>query len=96
MLPTSRTHPKLFKPNGRLKSQRFLKIYAPDFCWCTWFDLYLMAEQLDEDIDPFVFKVSLRMLLLKGWFIVKEDPSVPPSTSQGGKRRKLYLRIKNL
>jgi len=42
-----------------MKPKQFLKTLAPDFCWCTWHDLYLMYEQINEDICENSFAVAL-------------------------------------
>jgi hypothetical protein len=57
---------------------------APDFCWMTMKDLFLMAEQIDENVDWFSFKVKL--CRCKDWFHTR--PLHPPES--GGKLQ--YLR----
>lgn len=49
----------------------FFRLYAPDFCWCTKMELYLMAEQLWEEVDFEIFTVVLSQRKRDGLFITK-------------------------
>ena len=69
---------------------QFLRNVAPDFMWCTWHDLYLMYEQIDEDIDYQVFKQTLSYMKRCGYFVTKQ--STAPSWRNGPKPL-LYLRV---
>jgi len=52
----------------------FVREYAPDFCWCTMMDLFIMMEQIPhlEDIEHATFKQSVHYLRKKGWFDCKK------------------------
>jgi hypothetical protein len=74
--------------------KRLIITYAPDFCWCTAMDLFLMIEYLFEDVDFNSFKTTLSRLLANGYFIRREWPDNTPSpTGRQGKPPGLYLRI---
>lgn len=73
-----------------MKIQKFLLEYAPDFCWVTDFDLFLMAEQIDEDVCWFSFKQVLWQLKRKGYF--KTRTAQGPHHKSGPKGLE-YLRI---
>lgn len=73
----------------------FLTEYAPDFCWCTVHDLFLIAEQKFEDVEYYSFKVTLSELKKKGIFKHKADNSKYTRQTDGGTRNGLYLRIAN-
>jgi hypothetical protein len=55
----------------RSKIRQFLKTIAPDFMWCTARDLFLMMEQIDEDVDENSFMVVLSLLNRDGHFHTK-------------------------
>lgn len=44
----------------------FLRRLAPDFMWCTAFDLFVMYEQINEAIEWDCFKQSLHQLYNRG------------------------------
>ena len=71
---------------------KFLKNYAPDFCWCTGHDLFLLAEQEFEDIEYHSFVVTLSKLKKKGVFEYKPDNSKLERRTDRGTRGGLYLR----
>jgi len=64
---------------------KFIREFAPDFCWVTSFDLYLMAEIEFPDLDQNSFEVSLSGLVKSGLFHVKPY--------NHGSRKLLYLRV---
>ena len=45
---------------------KFLRTLAPTFCFCTWFDLFLMYEQIDEDAEEGSFRLIICLLQLFG------------------------------
>ncbi len=71
---------------------RFLKTLAPDFCWCSAHDLFVMAEQIPELEDtPWTsFRTTLYILKKAGWFTVKK---LDHGHVNGGRIGDLYLRI---
>lgn len=71
--------------------RKFLLTLAPDFCWCTAFDLLLMAEQIDEDVNTESFSVILSDLKRRGRFYYKSGPP----TGKRGYNPGLYLRRKS-
>ncbi len=74
----------------KMKLRYFFKDYAPDFMWCTAFDLFIMAEQIPclENTTDETFKVTLCNLTKRGWFITKRGPDYGIQ----GKSPRLYLR----
>lgn len=72
---------------------KFLKTYAPDFCWCSVYDLLLMIEQEPrfEDVTQESFKVTISILKKQGWFITKKNKYINPDKRSVGS---LYLRVK--
>ena len=75
--------------HGRLK-EVILDI-APDFCWCTSRDIYLMIEQEYEDIDWFSFRTCFGKLSRSGTFIKKDNPY---ESWDVGLAPPLYLRVR--
>ena len=73
--------------------REFLKTLAPDYCWVTAEDLYLMYEQINEDICPNSFKVSLCNMVKKGYFKMKPWP-MGYAHHTNSRRPMLYLRVK--
>lgn len=77
----------------------FLKAYAPDYCWCSAQDLYLMYETYTLDNDhphsPSFdnFNVTLSKLKSEGYFQTKPSP-YQTNNSRGKQYSDLYLRIK--
>lgn len=69
----------------------FLDKYAPKFCWMTAKDLFIMYEQINENIEEMNFYITLSRLKKKGWFHVK--PWSHPTKMRTGKPPSLYLRI---
>lgn len=67
-----------------MKICAFLRTIAPDFMWCSVFDMYLMYEQIDEDVEWYTFKETFHQLFRKGLFLSKPDAR--------SKKRKLYIR----
>lgn len=65
----------------------FLKTIAPDFMWCSVFDMYIMYEQIDEDVEWYTFKETFHQLFRRGLFLSKPDA--------GRTKRWLYLRKSN-
>lgn len=64
----------------------FLRKLAPEFMWCSVKDLFLMYEQINEDVDWFSFNQTFHYLYrVKGLFLSKPDPT--------SKHRWLYLKI---
>ena len=75
--------------------RKFLILYAPDFCWCSAYDLMIMMEQEShlEEVGEDSFKVTLSRLKNHGWFITKETTYRPDHNSHS-KIGCLYLRVK--
>ena len=78
----------------------FLRKLAPDFCYCTGFDLYLMYEQIYEDVDFSVFRGVLSKY--QHLFHIKQGTRVDSyrygdqfQQRTAGRRPKLYLRKSN-
>lgn len=68
---------------------KFLREYAPDFCWVSAFDLVLMAEQINEDVSEMSIRRTVSLLHLKGEFKIR-------SISDGTRGRKYqYLKVAN-
>jgi hypothetical protein len=52
----------------------FILNVTPTFCWCTRRDLFLMMEQLYEDVDESVFIVRFsKMVRAEHFFVKKAD-----------------------
>lgn len=79
------------KRGKRHLNRRFLEDLAPDFCWCSGKDLFLMMECLHEDVPEDSFKVTLHKMMREGIFITKPNPY---HESQRGLTGRLYLKIK--
>jgi len=73
----------------------FLKQYAPDFCWCSVYDLLLMIEQepLYEDVTHECLTVIVYQLKKEGLFITKKTIHRPKNQSRG-LIGELYLRVR--
>ena len=73
----------------------FLKKYAPDFCWCSAHDLFIMMEQVPEleDVTEGSFKVMLINLKKNGYFIIKKASWQDYAHSRYFKTGYLYLRV---
>lgn len=67
----------------------FLRHIAPDFMWCSVFDLFVMYEQLNWEIDFHSFRQLFHQLFRRGEFIRKPDERI---RGKGQGRRHLYLR----
>lgn len=65
---------------------RFLRECAPDFCWVSYRDLLLMAEQVFENVNENSLKQMLNRMAKRGEFFSRPSPLV----ARG--RAKLYLR----
>lgn len=74
---------------------KFLKTYAPNFCWCSAHDLLIMIEQelKYEDITENSFYVILSYLKKQGFFITKKTLYRPKHNSRSTIGN-LYLRVK--
>lgn len=73
----------------------FLRQFAPDFCWMTIQDLFLMAEQHDEMMDINSFSATVCRLHSLGVFVSRPWPhAIRDSNSTMGKRPRQYLRVK--
>ncbi len=70
----------------------FFRYVAPDFCWLTAKELFLMAEQIDEDIDENCFMVTLCNEARKGLFLARPWPH-PTADGGGGRPPRQYLRV---
>lgn len=82
-------------PYGTMTS--FLRCYAPDFCWMTAWDLFLMYEQIDEDANWDAFKIELSRCKKRGYFICRPTTYKPYQVRQPGQgkgRTSMYLRVK--
>lgn len=55
--------------------REFLQTLAPDFCFCSLNDLFLMYEQIDEDKCFFVFQQEFQKF--KHLFETKKNPYSP-------------------
>ena len=82
------------------KIRQFLLKNAPDFCWMTAHDLYLMVEQAHEDADYRTVRVVLCALKKSGDFRARiAGRSFFPWRSNGnykqsrGMPRFVYLRV---
>jgi len=71
----------------------FILNIAPDFCWCTAKDLFLMCEQLYEDVSEEAFTVTL--CSLRHHFETKPWPGYVQRDSERGRPGGLYLRRSN-
>lgn len=72
---------------------KFIIKYAPTQCWCTSFDLYIMAEwNKFPDLEEDSFKVTLSRLKKAGFFEVKKDNGKFARTRDRGPNIDLYLR----
>lgn len=72
----------------------FLRTYAPDFCWCSAFDLMIMMEQVPEleDVEEGSLGGVLSYLEKQGWFITKPGTRRDVHYEKGVIGR-LYLRV---
>jgi hypothetical protein len=57
-------------PRGYIKS--FLDTLAPNFCWMTANDLFLMLEQIYEDAKEDSFRSKLSEAVTAGKFLVRK------------------------
>lgn len=64
----------------------FLKYIAPTFMWCTVYDLFLMYEQVNWEIEWHSFRQRFYQLAQRGLYTAKLDPTDPR------RRRLLYIR----
>lgn len=87
------TKGRFVRSNGSIKISitKFLKQYAPNFCWCTARDLLKMCEVLDEDVEEHVFMITLSKLRKQGYFITRD---IENNNSNRGRQPKQYLRVK--
>jgi hypothetical protein len=62
----------------------FLRNIAPDFMWCSVFELYLMYEQVDEDVEWHNFRQRFyqlkRLFVRKGRYYMRKNTT----DSKGG------------
>lgn len=78
----------------------FILQHAPDFCWCSGFDLFVMTEVEFPDVTENTFAVTLSQLKRKGFFITKPNPAprwsanACTSLRERGRKGWLYLRVK--
>jgi len=79
----------------KIGTSNFLRTYAPDFCWCSAHDLFIMMEQIPEleDVTEDTFKVTLSRLKIQGVFITKPNYYRPEYNSRS-RIGDLYLRVK--
>jgi hypothetical protein len=64
----------IYKIEGNRKKYRikqFLIDLAPDFCWCTGEDLFLMMEVEHEDVQQHCFEPVLSRMKADGYFWLK-------------------------
>lgn len=61
----------------KISVRQFLRTLAPDFCWMTSFDLFIMYEQINEEATEDVFKTTLCQL--KDLFDRKVVPRTNPA-----------------
>ncbi len=75
--------------------RKFLVLYAPDFCWCSVYDLLIMTEQelKYENVSESTFKNALHRLKEDGFFITKKT-KYRSKNNERGRIGVLYLRIK--
>jgi len=78
------------QPNGFPTS--LLRRFAPDFCWMTAHDLYLMLEQINEDIDYTTLCVTICRMEKAGELIAKPWSSSTNPRARGPAPR-LYRRV---
>jgi len=69
----------------------FLRTLAPDFCWMTAHELYLMIEQVDEDADYRSVQVMISRLLKMGDLKSRKWPH--PTGVGSGRQPLQYLRV---
>ena len=67
----------------------FLRNVAPNFMWCTVFDLFLMYEQINWDVEWNCFRQRFHQLFQEGVFLEKPDYT---HRRNGKTRRRLYIR----
>lgn len=72
-----------------MTSRMFLRKLAPDFMWCTSFDLFVMYEQINEAIEFHAFRQTLHQLFKRGEFACKSDDA---HHRKGRLKRMLYIR----
>lgn len=75
--------------------RKFLRTLAPDFCWLSAYDLFIMMEQIPEleDVTEECFKITLHQLKQQGLFITKKGKHREPHAERGSPGF-LYLRVK--
>lgn len=73
-------------------AREFLRTVAPNFCWVTAYDLFLMYEQINEDCPQHSFKSQLCQLTKQGVFITKPFKKMHSNETIQGKKY-LYLRV---
>ncbi len=73
----------------------FLKTYAPDFCWCSAYDLLILVEQelRYENVTESSLAGTLSYLKKQGFFITKKV-NYRSIHNERGKKANLYLRVK--
>lgn len=82
-------------PHGTMSD--FFHYYAPDFCWVTAWDLYLMYEQIDEDANWYSFHKELHRYTGLGLFERKPSSYLPYQLGHDRPwtgRTSMYLRKK--
>ena len=68
-----------------MRIREFLRDVAPDFMWCSVFDLYLMYEQIDEDVEWHTFRQSFYQLKNKYFDYDNKRYKRKNNTFQNGK-----------
>jgi len=69
----------IYKIEGNRKKYRikqFLIDLAPDFCWCTGEDLFLMMEVEYEDVQQACFEPVLSLMKKNGYFWLKREDNL--------------------
>ncbi len=79
------------KPKRR-QIKNFLRTLAPDFCWCSVKDLYLMYELIDEDIDLSSFSGVVSQSIKEG-ILIKRVTYVPIAKNNERRKKMEVLRV---
>jgi hypothetical protein len=66
--------------------KRLILTIMPDFCWMTWQDVFLMAEQVDPELNESSFRTIFFELAKEGIFLTK-PLSKRHLIARGGKPR---------
>lgn len=63
------------KPHEKSQAIRdLLFAYLPDFCWQTAYEILLMLEQVDEDVDERSFYLELNKMVKTGYIHIRPNP----------------------